>query len=123
MKKLLVVLSIATLIGCGKKEEPAVVAVPVETTPSISEAIDAVVRSHPNALQVCYDSKQNGFFLDYGPLLPAGAAEDNKFHGWWILRNVNYFQSANNSWFVADQPVTDYTQVYPVIDGLPCKQH
>lgn len=124
MKRLLVILSIAALVGCGKKEEPPISKVAAQpTTPTVDQALDAVLRAHPNALQACYDSKLNGFFLDYGPLLPAGVADDNKFHGWWIFQNVNYYQSENNSWFIADQPAKDYTQVYPVIDGLSCKQH
>jgi len=124
MNKLIILALAAALIGCGKKEEsaaPKVVEQP--TMPTVDQALDAVLRGHPNALQACYDGKLNGFFIDYGPPLSAGSSEDNKSHGWYLFSNVNYYQSENNSWFIADQPAKDYNQVYPVTDGLTCKQH
>ena len=123
MKKLLIILSIAALVGCGKKEDPKPAVVEAAPTPSVDQAVDAILRSHPNSNQVCFDSKLHGFFLDYGPLLPAGSADDGKFHGWYWIDTPNFFLSANGKWFTQDLANDKYAQVYPDTTGLPCRQH
>ena len=124
MNKLLAVLAILALAGCGKIEQPNNIVKPVAIqAPSVSEATRAVLRAHPNALQACYDNKLNGFFLDYGPLLKRSQPVDNYFHGWRLLLQVEYYESANGFWFITDQPLGSYLQAYPVVAGLPCFQH
>lgn len=120
MKKILVILAVAALVGCGKVEEPAKEQNPL---PTGDQATEAILRGHPNSLQVCYDSRLNGFFLDYGPMLPAGADNDNKYHGWLWIEAPNFFLSANGKWFMQELAVDKYVQVYPDTNGLPCKQH
>lgn len=123
MKKLVIVFAMLMLVGCAKKEDAQSIDMRASTTLSIDEAIDAVLRAHPNSLQDCYDSSLNAHLLDYGPPLRRGEQDDGYYHGWMLLENVSYHQTQNKIWFITDQPEHNYTHVYPVIDGLPCKAH
>ena len=91
-----------------------------EQTFTVDDALDAVVRGHPNSKKVCYDRKLNGYLIHYGPPLKAGeTAEEGRYYGWLYLGKVKFYQSANNKWFIAEQD--NHVTVYPDADGLPCK--
>ncbi len=84
--------------------------------------LDAVVRAHSGATMVCYDSTQDAFLIHY-PDLPKGAPDDNHFHGWYLLRvpDKDWYQSANDTYYIRDYPDSDYAEVYPDTKNLPCK--
>lgn len=106
----------------GKKPpEPVAQVTAVVEVPTIDEAMTATQRGHPHAIRICYDEKLNGYFLEYSPYPTRSKEEDNFFHGWWFLQKVEYHKAANNTWFITDQPMTNYSQVYPDVAGLPCK--
>lgn len=114
------------LTACGKKAETptaeaAVVPAPVTVSPTVDEAIVAVLRGHPNSRKICYDTNFDGYFMYYGPHLPAGAEDDGKMHGWYLVQKIAFYQSANKAWFIGIQPNQNYVTVYPDITGLPCK--
>lgn len=114
------------LTACGKKAEtpPAVevaAPVPVAVAPTVDEALVAVLRGHPNSRKICYDTNFDGYFMYYGPHLPAGVEDDGKMHGWYLVQKIAFYQAANKSWFIGLQPNQSYVTVYPDVTGLPCK--
>ncbi len=132
MKKLITLALIATLlVGCSKRDaeekktEPPqqAQAVVVAEAPTTQESIIAVLRGHPNSIQVCHEPNFTGYLLDYGPLLPPGKEDDNLMHGWFLIQDVKFYKSANNTWFIGDQKNEAYIRVYPDTTGLTCKQH
>lgn len=118
--------ALAGLTACGKKEETPQISTaaapePKTVAPTVDEAIVAVLRGHPNSKKICYDTKFDGYFAYYGPPLAAGAEDDGKMHGWYLVQNIAFYQAANNSWFIGLQPDKSYVTVYPDVTGLPCK--
>jgi hypothetical protein len=123
-------LSLAGLVACGKKEEkpaapPPVAAAPaavVEPDVPVEQQIAAMLRGHPNSRKVCVDGERtHAFFLDYGPLPPPGTEADGRFHGWIFIEKVDFYKTSNNTWFITDQDDKKYSQVYPDTIGLACK--
>lgn len=101
-------------------------AVKVETVkedprPDQDQAIDAVIRAHPRSLQVCYDSVNNGFMIQYS-VLPEGVPADDRMHGWWWIKAEFLWQAANDTWFTKLRDDSDYAQIYPESFNLPCKK-
>jgi len=125
----LCMLAVSGLVACGKTGEKTppptpvtTAAVPLITPPTQAEMISAMLRGHPNSKQVCVDGERSrSFFLDYGPLLPAGAPGDGKIHGWLLIENIDFFKTSNNTWFITDQKDDNYIQVYPDVAGLTCR--
>lgn len=89
--------------------------------PNHDQAIDAVSRAHPHSLQVCYDTINNGFMIQY-PVLPDDAPADNAMHGWWWIKAEHLWQAANGTWFTKLRDDSDYAQIYPEPFNLPCKK-
>ena len=121
--------ALSGLAACGKKAENAAgpaaaaqdVAEPVPT-PTQDQMIAAMLRGHPNSLRVCADGeRQNAFFVDYGPIPPAGSEPDNKYHGFLFIEKVEFYRTSNNTWFITNQADDKYVQVYPDVAGLVCK--
>jgi hypothetical protein len=129
MKNLSTLVMLALAVGltaCGKKaENPGATEVsapaPAVVAPTVDEAIVAVLRGHPNSRKICYDTNYDGYFMYYGPHLPPAAEEDGKFHGWYLVQKIQFYQAANKSWFIGLQPNQNYITVYPDVTGLPCK--
>ena len=97
------------------KEEPK-----QEVEFTVEDALSAMVRGHPNSKKVCYDRKLNGYLIYYRPPLKAGdTPEEGKYYGWLYIDKVRFYQSANNTWFIAEQ--NNHIAVYPDDTGLPCK--
>lgn len=115
------------LVACGKKAENQVaVASPatavVESGPTLDQKVDAMLRGHPNSKRVCVDGvRKDAFFLDYGPHLPAGTPNDNKWHGIMLIVNIEFYKTSNDTWFITEQATNRYFLVYPELDGLVCK--
>lgn len=118
---------LGSLVACGKKaENQEVAAAPatpvVEAGPTLDQKIDAMVRGHPNSKRVCADGERtNAFFVDYGPPLPPGTADDGKHHGILFLEKVEFYKTSNNTWFITEQNGNKYFAVYPDLAGLVCK--
>lgn len=113
--------AILGLSACGKREEPVAVSTPaVSPSPTVDEAITAVVRGHPHSLTVCYDQPLNGYFVHYKDAVD-GAEPDGNYHGWYFLQKIDFYKAANNTWFIGNQPESSYVVVYPDVTGLPCK--
>lgn len=130
MNKLILALSLSVcLVACSKKVETPPVDVPASTvaTPSVAATVDegiaAVLRAHPNSRMVCYETKFDGYFLNYGPRLPVGTDDDGQLHGWYLLQHVQLWRSSNDTWFTGEQPDKEYVTVFPEVTGLPCKGH
>lgn len=123
MKTLLAAcLLVPVLMACTEKQDvppPAVVAV-VATLPTIEEGVIAVVRGHPHSTKVCHEPAFAGYFIHYKEKVD-GAPEDDHFHGWYIVQNMKFYKSSNNTWFIGDNEAKDYVVVYPDITGLTCK--
>ena len=116
----------AGLAACGKKvDTPTATEAGSGTTasvaPTVDEALVAVLRGHPNSKKICYDTNFDGYFMHYGPPLPAGVENDGKMHGWYLVQKIAFYQSANKAWFIGTQPDQAYVTVYPDVTGLPCK--
>lgn len=129
MRTLLAVALAAALSGlaaCGKKAEnppPVAESAPVvEQGPTQDQKVDAMLRGHPNSRRVCVDGERpNAFFLDYGPIPPAGTPPDDKHHGILFIEKVEFYKTSNNSWFITNQADDRYIPVYPDLSGLVCK--
>ena len=110
--------------GCAKKEE--IQQTHAETasvaTPTPDRAINAVMRGHPRARQVCYDASLNGYFLHYKDAVD-GAADDNMMHGWYFIQNIKFYEAENKTWFIGLQPEHHYVTVYPDVTGFTCKDN
>ncbi len=134
MRKILILAQCAfvltALVACGEKvknPEPVAVAASapepvVEAAISLEQQIAAMLRGHPNSRKICIDGeRKHSFFLDYGPLPPAGTEDDGKWHGWIFIEGVDFFKTSNNTYFIGDQEQNKYIQVYPDVTGLQCK--
>lgn len=117
----LAALCLLSMYGCAKKE--AVTPGAPTEQPSQEAAMAAILRGHPNSLRVCADIAWNGYMLDYGPMPAPSAPADGRMHGWYLLQNVVFNKSANNTWFISTQPDANYFVVYPDVTGLPCHAH
>lgn len=89
--------------------------------PNQDQAIDALRRSHPHSLQVCYDAINNGFMIQYAARVD-DAPDDDNLHGWFWLKNEKLWQAANGTWFTSLRSDSDYAQIYPEPFNLPCKK-
>lgn len=126
---LALVAALSGLAACGKKAEkvespdvPPQAVVDPTAAPTQDQMIAAMLRGHPNSLRVCVDGeRENAFFVDYGPLLPAGAEPDNKYHGFLFIEKVDFYRTSNNTWFITNQADSKYVQVYPDVAELVCK--
>ena len=112
------------LAGCTKKAaEPVAVNEPnatatADVAPTVDQAIDAVLRGHPRSQKVCYETKYDGYFLYYGPI----SDDTTKLSGWFLIQNIGFYQSTNNTFFISTQPDKNYVTVFPDVTGLPCKE-
>jgi hypothetical protein len=132
-QKILLAATLTALLGlvaCGKKVESVPVPVVaasapvVDEGPSVEQAVDAMLRSHPNSRKVCVDGeRQHTYFLDYGPLLSPGADEDGRYHGWLFIERVDFYKTSNGTWFNVRMDENRYVQAYPDVTGLFCKGH
>jgi hypothetical protein len=123
--------ALSGLAACGKRAEtvesvvvpePAASVAAVELPITQEQALAAMLRGHPNARRICIDGyRTDAFFLDYGPLLPAGAEPDGLWHGWIFIDEIHFYRTSNNTFFVTDQGDEKYAQVYPDVTGLVCK--
>lgn len=122
--KLILAISMAAILGlsaCGKRSEPAPdTVVDAIAGPTTEEGLSAMLRSHPHALNICYDSVIDGYFLHYKEAV-AGAEPDDDFHGWYLLQNMRFYKLSNRSWFTTEQPESRYIRVYPDTSGLQCR--
>lgn len=94
---------------------------PVVDKPTVVQALEAISRSHPHSIQVCYDSVNDGFFIEYS-VLPDGTSADGFFHGWQFLKFDKFYKASNDTWFTQERLDTDYIHVFPDPTGLPCKK-
>lgn len=113
------------LSGCQEKDRkqpapPPKPEVVEEQKPTQDQAINAIRRSHPHSLQVCFDSVNNGFMIEYS-ILPDGAPEDGFMHGWKWLKFDKMHPAANGTWFATERAESDYVPIYPDVFNLPCK--
>lgn len=90
----------------------------VDPAPSVDQALDAVLRSHPESFKACYETKYNGYFVYYGPV----SNDASDISGWIFIKNINFNFSSNNTYFTIEQPDKDYMVVFPDVTGLPCKE-
>jgi hypothetical protein len=128
---ILLALTAYGLAGCVKKEEPVappkVTPTPIaahvndDPNPTESQSIDAIRRSHPHSIQVCYDSVNDGFMIQYS-VQADGEPKDEWMHGWWWIKNEKFWQAANGTWFTKQREDSDYSQIYPDVFNLPCKK-
>jgi hypothetical protein len=123
---LFILAEIVMISGCAKKESPTAIK-PVaiqeakeEPKPTQAQAIDAIRRSHPHSLQVCFDEVNQGFMIEYS-ILPDDAKEDQFMHGWKWLKFEPLHLAANGTWFASERAAADYVPIYPDVFNLPCK--
>ena len=115
-----VIASVVLLAACSKAPpatpptQPEVVQGPVPTT---DEALAAIARYAPHSHKVCYDSEW-GYFLDYGP---TPAKVDDDLHGIWLIQNVVFHKSVNNTFFIDNIDQNSWIAVQPDLNNLPCK--
>ena len=120
MRLALCVLTAAILVACGKKVEnpPAAnttqVSEPVVALPTPEEALDAMLRGHPNSRRICIDGlRERSYFLDYGPLPEPGAKADGYYHGWLFIEKVDFYPTSNKTWFITNQAENKYKPFLP----------
>lgn len=124
---LFILAEICMISGCTKKEVPVKETVVQEVkeqpapTPTQDQAIDAIRRAHPHAIQVCYDSVNDGFMIEYR-VLADGEKHDGYLHGWKWLKNEKMYQAANGTWFTSERDDSDYVNISPDVFNLPCKK-
>lgn len=94
------------------------------TGPNAEEMLASMLRGHPNSKKICIDgSRENAFFLDYGPL-PKEASDRGLFNGgWFFIEKVEFYKTSNNTWFITNQEDSKYITVYPDVTDLNCRTH
>lgn len=118
--------------ACAKKEDTstkrqgtikAEVKAESKPVPSVSEAMSAFFRAHPNSDRVCYDSNYDAFLVHYRDLTTDEINKPvDRYWGWYFVQQVQFYKLANNTWFTGIQPEERYIRAYPNVIGLPCQE-
>ena len=87
---------------------------------TVDDELNALGRAESRATKICYngqtgDKNSDSFFV-FWPYL-----DDEHFDGWYYIDQVDFYQAANKTWYVAEQNSERYVHIFPKIDGLTCK--
>lgn len=89
-----------------------------QESPTSEQAIEAMFRGHPSAKKLCYDAKQDNYYIYW--IEPA--AREGMFSGWYYTPTPTFYPSGNGTWFILEIPDNKYSQIYPDVTGLPCRE-
>lgn len=96
---------IFSLSGSPKKE--------VEPSPTAEEALKALRRVSPHALQICYDSGLGGggYLFQF---------EEEGVQKWWFVALRPMWRSENGTWLTKTIGDSEWVQVGADVTGLKC---
>lgn len=127
MSRVLLGLMLAVgLAACGKKVEEKIPE-KVEAAPVVKEEatqeqkLAAMVRPYDRLVRACADGLRNNSFFVLFKAPPDGQTE-GLFVGWYLIENVEFYKTSNNTWFITELPDKDFVKVYPDVTGLACKE-
>jgi len=106
---------VCLLLSSEKKESPPPPPQTEQLDISISDALDAMSRGHPNAQSVCFDSG-DGYFVKYGKPI-----DDKHFDEGWYFVHHKIFRTSVGKVFVQEISSEEYVRVFPDVTGLECK--
>ena len=83
----------------------------ITTQPTVDEALAALRRVSPNALQICYDSGVGGYLFQF---------EEQGTLKWWFINYRQMWKSQNGTWLTNIITDNEWVQVGADVTGLIC---
>lgn len=94
---------------------------PPREQPTYEQALSAMSRSLDRVNSVCLDGIRNSaFFVHFSET--DYPDHTNLFRGWYLVENVEFYKTSNNTWFITEIPDNKFTKVFPDVTGLQCKE-
>jgi hypothetical protein len=84
------------------------------TKSKVVDTLPAMIRAHPGSDMICYDGKQNAYFLHY-------LADTTDVDRWYYIDKVPFWEMSNKTIFTQKLSGDKYVITYPDVTGLPCK--